>query len=275
MKHDEFWKSQAHKIASEALKDIGTGVAREEMTSRARSALQPLTQEFEHAGKIEEAVNAVHVDGADYDELRDARESVREALEALPKNSTGRQINAARDQALLPIKAHVAERIAREEAERQRQETQRQRERILSSVTWRLPAGINDDDRESAIAEISEALNELSANASERDMQQARNEVVQEYEAAYKEKARGVERKASQARKKADLIQYGLGQIRPYAERMLRQFEYDSGETAWSIDSRVRNEVRKTLEEELSGAESEQEVGRIVREVMREIEGCR
>ena len=55
---------------------------------------------------------------------------------------------------------------------------------------------------------------------------------------------------------------------------MLRQFDYDRGETAWSIDSRVRSEVQKTLEEELGGRESEQEVAKIVRQAMREIEGC-
>ena len=82
------------------------------------------------------------------------------------------------------------------------------------------------------------------------------------------------EKKTEQARNKANLVQYGLSQIRPYAERLLRQFGYDHGETAWSIDSRVRSEVQKTLEEELNGRETEGEVARIVREVMREIEGC-
>jgi hypothetical protein len=55
---------------------------------------------------------------------------------------------------------------------------------------------------------------------------------------------------------------------------MLREFDYDRGETAWSIDARVRGEVRKTLEQELTGRETEQEVGRMVRQAMREIEGC-
>lgn len=55
---------------------------------------------------------------------------------------------------------------------------------------------------------------------------------------------------------------------------MLQQFDYDRTESAWSIDARVRGEVRKALEEELTGRETEQEVSRLVREVMREIEGC-
>jgi hypothetical protein len=82
------------------------------------------------------------------------------------------------------------------------------------------------------------------------------------------------EKKAEQARNKAHLIQYGLSQIHPYAERLIQKFPYDRRrETAWSVDSGTRSEVRKALEEELDGRETEAEVGRIVRQVMREIEG--
>jgi hypothetical protein len=97
--------------------------------------------------------------------------------------------------------------------------------------------------------------------------------VIGEYQQEYRQRARRAEKKTEQAKNKVDLIQYGLTQIYLYAERMLRQFDYDRGETAWSIDSRVRSEVRKTLEE-LTGRESEQEVGRMVHQAMREIEGC-
>jgi hypothetical protein len=57
MKYDKAWEAQAAKIAREALKDASGN--KEEMASLARTALQPLIQQFEHAGKIEEAVNAV------------------------------------------------------------------------------------------------------------------------------------------------------------------------------------------------------------------------
>jgi hypothetical protein len=43
---------------------------------------------------------------------------------------------------------------------------------------------------------------------------------------------------------------WGWNVIYPYAERMLREFDYNRGETAWAIDARVRGEVRKTLQEE-------------------------
>jgi len=274
MKHDESWKAQAAKIAREALKDAGVSVSKEELASMARAALQTLTREFEHAGKIEEAVNGVRVDGANYDELREGRELVREVLSDLPNTARDRQIAEAQEKALAPLSARVAERIAREKAERRREEVQRQREQILSTVCWNLPRETSDEDERTAIAEIKEALSELPADASERDMEKVRDEVVEQYRKAYKEKARRTEKQAEQTRNKAELVRYGLTLIHPYAEKMIQRFDYDPGETAWSIDARVRSEVRKTLEDELDGLETEAEVGRLVREVMREIEGC-
>ena len=171
MKHDESWKAQAAKIAREALKDAGVSVSKEELASMARAALQTLTREFEHAGKIEEAVNGVRVDGANYDELREGRELVREVLSDLPNTARDRQIAEAQEKALAPLSARVAERIAREKAERRREEVQRQREQILSTVCWNLPRETSDEDERTAIAEIKEALSELPADASERDME--------------------------------------------------------------------------------------------------------
>ena len=267
MKWDRSWKEKTAKAASGALADVQPGVTKEEMGSLARAALQPLVAEFEHAGKIEEAVSSVRIDGASYDELCEGRDLVREALSDWPNGASNRQITEAKAKALAPISAHVAERIAREEA-------QRRREQVLSSVSWNLPREISDEDEKAAIAEINEALNDLPANAPQQDMEKARDQVIGEYQQEYRQRARRAEKKTEQAKNRVDLIQYGLTQIYPYAERMLRQFDYDRGETAWSIDSRVRSEVRKTLEEELTGRESEQEVGRMVHQAMREIEGC-
>jgi hypothetical protein len=286
MKHDQAWKAQAAKITREALKDVSVGISKEEMEFLARSALQPLIREFEHAGKIEEAVNGVRVNDTNYEELREGKELVREALSGLPNTASNRQITEAKEKALVPLSARVAERIARQEAERQREEIQRQRQQVLSSISWRLPRGISEDDRETAIREIDQGLNDLPADASQRDMERILNEIVQDYQAAYEEKARRAEEKAElkarraqekveQARTKAGLIHYGLNQIFPYAERLIQEFDYDHAETAWSVDSRVRSEVHKTLEEELTGEETEPEVRRIVRELMRDIEGCR
>jgi hypothetical protein len=274
MKHDEGWKGRACQIAREALKGAGISATKEEMASLARAALQPLIREFEHAGKIEEAVNRVRVDGASYDELREGQELVREALSGLPHSASHRQIAESREKALAPLSARGAERIAREKAERRREEIQRQQKQALSSISWCLPREISDDDEKTAVAEIREGLDELPTDASQRDIENVRDQIVEEYRRAYKEKSRRAEKKAEQTRSKAELIQYGLTQIHPYAERLIQEFDGYDGETAWSIDSRVRSEVRNALQEELGGSETEAEVAGIVRQVMREIEGC-
>jgi hypothetical protein len=268
MRYNESWKWRAQKAASEALADVRPGATKEEMEPLARAGLQPLVAEYERAGKIEEAINSIHIDGATYDELRDARESVREALDALPQNATAKQIAQAKEQTLTPISARIAERLVR-------MESQCRRERVLAPVDWRLPSGISESDREDARREIKEALNELPDDASEREMEKVRDAIILEYEREYEEKARRAEKKAAQVAQKARLVQAGLNAIRPYAEVLVRQYDYDPGQTTWDIDTRVRGEVHKALEEELTGRETEQEVGRIVREVMRDLEGCR
>jgi hypothetical protein len=242
MRYDEHWKGQARKIASEALKDIATGVSREEMASQARTALQPLVVEFRRSQKIEEIINGIRIEGANQDELRQGQDVVREALSELPNGATDRQITGAKEEALAPLLARLAERITREEAQRQRQEAQYEREQIMSSVSWRLPRETSADDKNNAITEISEALDQLPLEASRREMEKVRDQAVEEYEIAYREKARNAHKKAEQARKKADLVAYGLTQILPYAERLIQEFEYDRGETAWNIDTRI--EVR-------------------------------
>jgi hypothetical protein len=137
MKNDKGWKVQSSKAAREALMEASG--SQEEMETLALAALQSLIQQFEHAERIKEAINGVHVDYATQDELSDARDSVRETLEALPISSTSRQVNAARDQALIPVKARAAERIASQEAQRRREEAKRQRESVLWSISRSLP----------------------------------------------------------------------------------------------------------------------------------------
>jgi hypothetical protein len=105
MQWDRSWKERTTKAASEALADVRPGVSKEEMGSLARAAIQPLVAEFELAGKVEEAVNGVRINGASHDELCDACESVREALAGLPSNATARQIAQTKEQTLAPISA--------------------------------------------------------------------------------------------------------------------------------------------------------------------------
>ena len=82
------------------------------------------------------------------------------------------------------------------------------------------------------------------------------------------------EKRAGRLRNEERLVEYGLAQIRPVAERLIRQFNFE-GESIWDVDRRVRPEIEKELREVLTGRESEAEVATIVRQAVRDIEGRR
>jgi hypothetical protein len=196
MQWSESWKGQAAKIAFEALTDVRSDISSDEMVSLARAALQPLILEFEHAQKVEDAINSVRIPGGNYDEISEALETVREALAGLPKGATDRQITQAKDHALKPLLTRITERVADEQREQQRKN-------VMASVSWRLPLGISDPDRKDAMAEIEEALDALPVGSSERDMETTRDLVIEEYQEDYRRKAKLDEAKAAKAKKKA------------------------------------------------------------------------
>src|SRR5215831_11905275 len=88
MQWSDSWKQRAAKLASESLADTRPGTSRDETDVRAQAALQPLVLEFEHAQKVENAVeNAIRrvtINGATSEERSEAKELVTEALATLP-----------------------------------------------------------------------------------------------------------------------------------------------------------------------------------------------
>jgi hypothetical protein len=106
-------------------------------------------------------------------------------------------------------------------------------------------------------------------------MEEVRDRIVEDYQREHEAEAKRAERKSERTRAKAELVRYGLSQVWTYAQKMLQEFDYDRGETALGINARVKDEVRKVLEDELDGRETEEEVARLVRRTMRQAEGCR
>jgi hypothetical protein len=267
MQWDDSWKRRAAKAAAESLADVRPGSSRDELDALARAALEPLTVEYEHGKKVKEAINSVQIAGADYDEITEARDLAQEALAALPAGSTDRQITLARDRAAKTVANRVAERLAAEE-------NQRQRQRVMDSVQWKLPRGMSDADEQDAIAKVQKALDELPAGSSEKDMETARDEIISGDQADYDAKAKTAARKAERARKKEQLIAAGLRAIYGHAQRLKKQYDFQQ-EMALQIEARVKPKVKKILEEEVIGNEDEQEVVRTVYRIMKDIEGCR
>jgi hypothetical protein len=266
MRWYEPWKRRAAKLASEALADIRPGADRDEMLAIAEAALAPLTLEYSHAQKVENAIHSISIDGANSDERSEAQDLVREALVALPAGSADRQIALAKVGAMQPVVDRVIARLATEER-------CRRREHVMYGLHWKLPSEISDDDEQDAKEEIEEALNELPAGASEKQMESIRDKIISDYEADYRAKQKAADRKAERAKQKSHLVTVGLQSIPANAQRLLRDYEYDRRENALLIELRVKSEIKKFLEDELTGTEDERDVVHMVREEMEEIEG--
>lgn len=88
--------------------------------------MQPLVQQFQHAQRIEEALNFVW--------SQDAKEAVRAALSALPIGTDERQIAQAKEAALARIKERIAEE--RDGDRNQERAESSQREEPRSRRRW-------------------------------------------------------------------------------------------------------------------------------------------
>jgi excisionase family DNA binding protein len=263
MRMYEPWKGRSAKAASAALADVHTGT-QAEMESLALDALEPLKTQFNHGERTAKALRGIVIAGASEDEIADARDAVQEALSALPSNSSDRQIQAARDTAVQPIADRVSARLAQEQRQRQRQN-------VMYSVSYKLPWGISEQDKKDAIGEIEDALDDLGASASERDMETARDGIIAKYKVEYDAKAKKQERK----NRKDQLVAYGMQEIFWCAVNILKEHkdEYEQGESAHDIKQRVAEDVEEELREELDGRETEQQVKDMVMEIMLESEG--
>jgi hypothetical protein len=192
MQWDETWKARAEHAIREAVNNAPDGTA----AAAATLAVQPLIAEFQHQRKVDEAVRWVITPGT-ADEDEEARDTVRQALSALPVNTIDRRFKLAKESALTPIRERIAIRIQQQREAQKRQEAKRR------------------------------------------------------------------------------LVDVGMREVSAYSNKMVQKFQYDDGETAFSIELRTRNEVQKILCEELDGSESEREIRDRVRAVMEDLENCR
>jgi hypothetical protein len=245
------WKAQVRKAASDAVDGLRACATLDEVQAAVDLALRPLVSEFQHAERIQSAIaQSMSIPNANSDDLDEAKETVGEALSALPVGATERQIQQASDRALTPIR----DRIYRREA--------------LSRVAYHLPGELSDAAKKDAIADVEEALDQLPEGSSMQEMESTRDQVIKRYRMK-------TDRVIKRSQMKAHLIDEGLSQVRPYAELMLKRWDYEPGQTAWSIQRRVEASVREALNEEVSGSEDAEFVTALVRRTMRAAEGCR
>ncbi len=207
---------------------------------------------------------------------RDARERRQrltgEALRSLPYMATETEkvgATAAIREALRPFDdfADVCEmRVATQQAVqpiRQAIEKRTLDERMVRWAISELPWSCTDRDQARIRRECAEILAELPLDATQVEGKEALEATVREACAEIEQRQAEKDRQA----RKASLIQQGLAEVSSYVSELRRDGEISDAEY-WDSDftTYLRDAVRHELEAELSGDETTQEVGELVRE---------
>jgi hypothetical protein len=225
----------------------------------AHRAVDGITGGYEHGKVVADLASWARLrlpHGVTSEEREDAERAVTAALSALPVGTSRRDLERARDTALVPVMEGILRRATAEAQERQQREDQAAR-KAVANAWWSLPLGLAEEVRQKALAEIGKAIDALPAGTPRADLEQARDKIIERYNREY-------ERQEKVAR----LVDAGLREIRPCIVVLEQDWEFDKNTSA--LEAELREPVRTALEEELKGSESPEEVARRVRRLVRE-----
>jgi hypothetical protein len=121
-------KQRAWQAAAAAIGKLQAEASIGEMKTAASQAVQPMIREYQHQQACQRTAAWVYVSGASWSEQEEAKEAVREALAALPIGATQKQLEKAKQCALAPFQATVAEREEKERLESEQQSKRRNAE---------------------------------------------------------------------------------------------------------------------------------------------------
>ncbi len=128
-------KQRAWEAAVASLGKVREEASYKEMETAAMHALQPMIREHDHVQACQRIVKRVRIFGATAAEQDAAKESVRQALAALPIGASAKQLEMAEGNALAPYKAAVT---ARKEKARLESEKEAQRRAAAFKVDLQL-----------------------------------------------------------------------------------------------------------------------------------------
>lgn len=205
-----------------------------------RKAQDRLQQQESHKQAIDSKVRWVSISGATRDELRDAEDSAREALEALPSGATDHQMTRAVEQATKEIRDDVATRQREENATRDRKH--RIDIFLIGQIMHEALKDASFAEKNEAGAAVRAALEELP-ELTDKAMKAAQEPILDEFREIIEEQRAKEERKRrkQQAGWNADRIFSGL------ASYLHRKYGYDSRSDATADAKELERVHRKDL----------------------------
>jgi hypothetical protein len=230
-------------------------------------ACRPLLLRLEHEKSIKRVLDDFRLPyGTTSREIADARDSVEDALYAIPPGSPLRKYEAARDRAIDPHVKAVEARQTREEEERKArqareaqaraaQEDRALRASLLDENSWslfELPAS----EKKLAIAEAREALEPLPFGTPDLQVREAANAVFDRFKA----KHRLIESMNSAF----------VGSFELFIEKLNQKYELDADRTLRTVKDEVWKSIEPQLYEALDGTERQEEADKLMRQLVRE-----
>jgi len=228
---------RAVKVAAAAIAALRDSATLEEIRAVGKAAVQKIVAEFEaeqanhRAAREDTEMREWIIKCARFpDRLSDpgkemATQAIREALARLPSGTPRPALDRAVAETLAPYHVAVAALQAEAQAQQRRRQDQALRQGLLGSVS--LPSDLPAQQKQEALAAVSEALAKVPEGASQRELEKARSEVLQPLLDAYAQRA------AEERRKQADQVTRQAVSSPDGLRRNLFRFTFGNLVTNW------------------------------------------
>jgi hypothetical protein len=209
---------------------------------------------------IEQAVWRLPWGATDGDKAR-ASASARAALSGLSRDVSGAGLRVALDDALAPTKQAIEERQARA-----------RREQLITSAGNWLPYNSTQADKSEAAEAVRAALLNLPLGVGQGEEQSVLAAALAPIKRAIEERAAAEAERAHRERTKSSLLTFAVFHALNYLDKEYSEgsIELEPGEEFYELRRDVEATVRKALEQELTGDESQHEADEIGREIVDE-----
>ena len=185
--------------------------------------------------------------------------SLRTALLAVPIQSSDAEVRIALDEALAPVKQSIAER-----------EILARRERLIQSAATWLPGNAAETAKAQGARAVRSALSDLPIRASETEERNAATAAIAPIKQSIEVRTAAQQQQVERDRKKANLITFACWHISNYLDQIEEEIEAAPCKDFTDVKHDLETAVRHSLEQELTGEESQDQANEIAREIVEE-----
>jgi hypothetical protein len=258
-RHSDDFKARARLAAVAAIEKLPLGANRAVKKAACRGAILEVQREFEDSQTVQAVLDAgvASLQGACASEREEAADLIQTALGVMPAGTSRRELEAASAAALAPIRSVIEARQVQARAEQARREDQTLREGVIAAARILLMLSL-PQEMQPALKEIEENLAKLPPGTPKPRLEQVRDTVIERHR-----------NKHAGAQAKSQLIEHAIGEIYTYLLKLRERYEFGPNEQPMTLESKLKQTIRQTLEEELSGREEPEDVSKRMRRLVR------